>query len=108
MLNVRKAQRITMELSARFKENLAPVKWSDIYISEQAIMDDLMKVHVPEQGEWNGPLAIYKGYEFIHSFAHQVQSGEELSEEQIVQCKRLALEIKKAASIADCYNDIPE
>lgn len=55
---------------------------------------------------YNEPLVVYrlyKGYEYIHSFAKQVQNGKTLSEKQIRQCKRLALEIKKAASIKDCY-----
>lgn len=103
MKDLRKAQVIARKIDSKYRTNLNPVKWTTVYNSEAEIVEDLKKIHIPGKDE---PLAVYRlygGYEYIHSFARWVQNGKILTEKQMKQCKRLALEIKKAAAIADCY-----
>ena len=100
-MNIKKAQINISKVQNKFA-TVSKVKWTDVYSSESEIINDLLRIHIPRISEWCG-ITFYKGYEYIHSFAKQVQSGKVLSEKQLIQCKRLALEIKKAASIADCY-----
>lgn len=102
MRNLRQAQSIIRKIDSKYNNGLNSVKWNDIYNSEDEMVEDLKNIHVPVNNEF--PLVhLYGGYEYIHSFAKQVQNGKILSEKQIRQCKRLALEIKKAVSIKDCY-----
>lgn len=103
MRDLRTAQVIIRKIDAEYRKNLSPVKWNDVYRLESEIAEDLKNIHIPTKEEWFGTNTLYKGYEYIHSFAKQVQSGKSLSEKQMVQCKRLALDIKKAAAIKDCY-----
>ena len=73
-------------------------KWTEFYSSEEELIKELSEVDVElnkivtEQKMY----AFYKGYEFIHSFALQLQNGKTLSPKQITQAKRLAGEIRKA------------
>lgn len=87
-----------MELDAKYNKNLLKVEWNLIYKDELEILEDLKKIKIPICGF--PPTGTYVGYEYIHSFAKQVQGGKHLSEKQMKQCKRLALEIKKAATIS--------
>ena len=106
-MNVSKARTISNRVRAKYPNALSPVKWTDVYSSEGELVEDLRNIHVPEDIEkdwfWMGCEPFYKGYVYIHSFAKQVQSGRELSKKQLTQCKRLAVEIKCAAAIRDCY-----
>lgn len=72
-------------------------KWTDVYSSEEEMLVDLKEVDI-DIGEYmvNWLYPVYKGYEFIHSFARQLQAGKVLSPKQITQCKRLATQIKIA------------
>lgn len=77
-------------------------KWTDIYNSEDEIIEDLRHVESEAFEKVLNPFAPwYKGYEFIHSFARQVKEGKTLSPKQITQCKRLAAQIKKARIFGD-------
>lgn len=102
-MNLNKAQMITQKTDGEFRKNVMGVKWTDVYKSESEIIEDLKKVHIPEEQELWMHINLYSGWSYIHSFARAVQSGKELTDKQMTQCKRLALEIKKAARIADCY-----
>lgn len=103
MKDLRKAQVIVGQIDSKYRTNLNPVKWSTVYNSEAEIVEDLKKIRIPEKGEPMAVYRLYSGYEYIHSFARWVQNGKPPTEKQMRQCKRLALEIKKAAAIADCY-----
>lgn len=73
-------------------------KWTDIYDSENEIINDLKLVDEEVfMKTFNAFAPWYKGYEFIHSFSKQIAQGKTLSPKQMTQCKRLASEIKKAA-----------
>jgi hypothetical protein len=102
-MDIRRAQIIIRKVEGEYVKRIDSVKWNQIYSAEKEIVDDLKNVHIPDANDWYGIAALYKGYEYIHSFARQVQAGKELTEKQMRQCKRLALEIKKAASIKECY-----
>lgn len=103
MLKLREAQMICNNIEFTYKKTINAVKWNEIYQSEIDIINDLKFIHIPSNKEMVAFHTLYKGYEYIHSFAKQVQSDKILSEKQIMQCKRLALEIKKAYEIRNCY-----
>ena len=95
-MKVNEAQRIAAEIRNKYAKPFESTKWTDIYNSEDEIIADLKIIHIPGKNEQIFSFApLYAGYEYIHSFAKQVQSGKELTEKQMKQCKRLALEIKK-------------
>lgn len=75
------------------------VKWTDVFKSEDELIQALKAIYIPKNR--TAPFYTFKGYAYIYSFAYYVQKGWMLSAKQITQCKRLALEIKKAAAIAD-------
>ena len=99
-LNIREAQKIVMEIEYKYQSNLK-VKWNDIYKSEVELLVDLKNIIIPQNT--NDIYNLYRGYIYIHNFAKQIQQGKELTKAQITQCKRLAIEIKKSASIVKCY-----
>lgn len=105
MKNLDKAQKISYDVYQKYSNNIKQLKWTDVYNSEQEIINDLKEVYIPNKKEEAALVYIpfYKGYEYIHSFAKQVQNGKTLTEKQIVQCKRMALNIKIAWSIRDCW-----
>lgn len=104
MIDVRKARSIVMEIEAQYLRRGVSAKWNEIYKTENEIIEDLLMVHVPEtKQEEIYCYGLYKGYQYINSFAKRVQSGNDLTDNQMKQCKRLAIEIKKAASISCCY-----
>lgn len=102
-MNINEAQRICREIEAITMGGVKKVSWSELYNSEEELLKDLSKVYVPKNRV--PPSYTFKGHEYIYSFATQLQSGKTLSEKQIAQCKRLALQIKKAAAVADYYKD---
>lgn len=103
-MNVSEARRIIAKIDYEYQPQIREIKWNTVYNTVSDMVNDLKKVHVFTKKEIaNFPLYLYKGYEFINGFADQVQQGKELSAKQITQCKRLALEIKKAAMCADCF-----
>ena len=105
-MDITTAKRLSYDTKFKYVKGIDTVKWTDVYTSEQEIIDDLKQVHIPTSAELEtitayGPL--YTGYEYIHSFAKTVQSGKELTKKQLTQCKRLAVEIKRAVAIRECY-----
>ena len=87
------------ELDKAIRPNVK-YKWSDIYESEDALVAELVHIDAEIGEDVINPVApFYKGYEFIHSFAKQLQRGKDLSDKQMIQAKRLAKEIKKASIV---------
>ena len=107
MTNLKKAQNAVREVENKYA-SFKRVSWNTIYTSEDAIIEDLRKIYVPEGKECSSAwYSLYNGYEFIHSFARRVQNGGTLSDSQMRQAKRLAKEIKKAAAIGEAIeNDL--
>jgi len=91
--------RFECEMKAKGKAT----KWTDVYASEAELIADLSTLHIPGQNEKMPVPAVYKGYEYIHGFAKRVQAGNELTESQMKQAKRLAVEIKIACEIRECW-----
>ena len=104
-MNVNKAKTIAQKTEYQYRKNITEVNWTDVYNSEAEIIEDLKKVHIPGHKEEYLILGLYNGFQYIHSFAQRVQAGKELTEKQLLQCKRLAVEIKKAANISEAWND---
>lgn len=77
------------------------IRWKTVYGSEEEIVEDLKKIYIPANR--TAPAFTFKGYDFIYSFACYVKKGWTLSKKQMDQCKRLAVEIKKAAAIAEYH-----
>ena len=74
-------------------------KWTDIYSTEEELLADLERITVPS--DRTAPTNTFRGYEYIYSFAFYLQKGWKLSEKQVKQAKRLALEIKIASAIEE-------
>lgn len=104
MFDLRKAQIISRNIENQYRNTFdKTVKWTEIYNSESAIVEDLKNIHIPENKDITKILFLYSGYEYIHSFAKLAQSNKTLTDRQMIQCKRLALEIKKASAIKNCW-----
>lgn len=95
------AQTICNKIDAEYayRQLQGSIKWTDVFGSEQEIVEALGKIYIPKSR--TAPVSTFKGYEYIYSFAYYAQQGRTLSEKQIKQCKRLAVEIKKAVAIAE-------
>ena len=68
------------------------MKWSEIYTTEQELIDDMMKTKsdvntVPYH-------QLVRGYEYVESFKRYYQKNGCLTERQLRQLKRLAENIK--------------
>ncbi len=111
MDNMRKALRIAREIEGEFAYAAirGSIKWSDIFASEEEIVAALKEVEIPAKNSsfFSMPVPVYSGYEYIHSFARRVQEGKDLTDAQMRQAKRLALEIKKAAAVSICFKKEP-
>jgi len=95
----RNPQKICTELDYEYKAHFRRVPWTDIYDNEDDLIADLERIDVPSNR--TPPSNTFKGYDYIYSFAQRVQRGIPLSDKQMEQAKRLALEIKKAISIQE-------
>lgn len=95
------AQTICNKIDAEYayRRLQGSIKWTDVFSTEQEIVEALGKIYIPKSR--TAPAYTFKGYELIYSYAYYVQRGWKLSDKQITQCKRLAVEIKKAAEIAE-------
>lgn len=100
-MTLKQAQSICnkIESEAVQANNFGQIRWQTVYGSEDEIVADLAKIYIPENR--TAPAYTFRGYEFIYSFACYVKKGWTLSKKQMEQCKRLAVEIKKAAAIAE-------
>ena len=99
-MTLSQAQKICQEIEAEYaiKRLSNSIKWTDVFSTEQEMLSALGKIYIPKNR--TAPVYTFKGYEFIYSYAYYVQKGWALSDKQIKQCKRLTVEIKKAAEIA--------
>lgn len=99
-MNLNEAQAVCQRIGGEYdrKRMTGSVTWNDVYESENELLNDLKKVFIPEKRE--APPATFIGYSYIYSFAYYVQKGWPLSDKQMAQAKRIAVEIRKAASIA--------
>lgn len=79
------------------------IRFNKIYNNISEMIEDLKKIYIPKKREpYGNPFSpIFRGYEVIYSMAYYVQVGWTLSEKQINLCKKLAVEIHKAAMCAD-------
>ena len=98
-MTINEAQRICREVEAQYGEGLKPVKWTAIYANEAELIAELAGVNVPANNV--APVYTYIGYEYVHSFAKRVQAGRELTEAQLRQAKRIAIQIHKAYLIRE-------
>lgn len=76
------------------------IPWNHYFKSEDELLAalkslDINKLHCLAR------YRVIQGYEYIISFARQLQNGKELSEKQIVQCKRLSVQIYKASLLME-------
>lgn len=92
-------QSIAMKVRAEYNRYGKSVKWDDIYSSEEELLKELEQISVPQ--DRTAPANTFRGYEYIYSFAFYLQKGWKLSEKQVKQAKRLALEIKIASAIEE-------
>lgn len=98
-MELREAQTICNNIRDKFSHNINGTKWNDVFNSEDEIVDALKKVYIPKDRV--APCGTFTGYEYIYSFAFYVKKGWKLSEKQMRQCKRLAVEILKASMIGE-------
>ena len=68
-------------------------KWTDIYNSEEELLQDMLKTKSNPNTTYYHQLV--KGYEYIESFKAYYQKYGHLTEKQMIQLKRLAPEIHK-------------
>jgi len=98
-MTLKESQIICNKINGKYYRAVGSVKWDEVFDNEEQIIEALKKVYIPKSR--TAPTSTFKGYEYIYSFAYYVQRGWTLSEKQMQQCKRLALEIKKASAIGD-------
>ena len=103
-MNLNKAQDICTELDAITRGGVVSVKWSDVFPSEEALVEALRDIAIPSNRV--APRNTFRGYEYIFSFAKRLQDGKELTEAQLRQAKRMALEIKKANAISEYMKEV--
>lgn len=100
-MNLKEARKICNEIDSKYRRNGDTVNWSDVFGSKEDMIDALRSIYIPKNR--TAPLYTFIGYQYIYSFAYYVKQGWKLSEKQMKQCERLALEIKKASAISQ-YN----
>lgn len=72
------------------KQGLKPMKWNEIYDTEEELIHDLKCIDVsPLQPMHKIPM----GYEFLQSFQSRVNKDIALTEKQMTQLKRLAVSV---------------
>jgi hypothetical protein len=101
ILNKRLAFQKIMKVESKYQRNTTSIKWLDIYSNESELIKDLKEIIIPD--DINVIYNLYKGHAYIHSFSKQLKMNKPLSDKQLTQAKRIALEIKKAHSIIECY-----
>lgn len=95
----RNASEICWQIDADFKAHFRNVPWTDVYKTEDELISALEDIEVPANK--TAPSNTFKGYEYIYSFASRLQKGIPLTDGQLRQAKRLALEIYKAVAIQE-------
>lgn len=64
-------------------------KWSDMYDSEEELVQELIQIDTNRFGQRR-----MKGGQYVESFQKQLQSGKDLSSKQLTQLKRIAKWVK--------------
>lgn len=78
------------------------IRFNKVYKNVDEMIEDLKKIYIPKKREpYGSSPPIFRAYEAIYSMAYYVQVGWSLSEKQINLCKKLAVEIHKAAMCAE-------
>ena len=93
------AQNICMEIDAKYARRLRSIKWTEVFGTEQELIEAIKVIPIPKDRV--APPYTFKGYVYIFSFAERLQKGIDLTEGQIKQAKRLAVEIEKARAIIE-------
>lgn len=101
MITLKQAQKTCEVIDAYYAQQYGfqQIRWNWVFENEEEICKALEQIYIPKNR--TAPPYTFKGYELVYSFAYYVQKGWTLSEKQMTQCKRLAVEIKKAAAISD-------
>lgn len=98
-----KGKQIAMEMNTSFERTKLmkgkSVKWTEVFETETDIVEALKQIPYDVNMMYVSFPCTYRGYEYIHSFARIVQNGNELSEAQMKQAKRIATQIKVAYEI---------
>lgn len=95
----RMATDICLQVDYKFQAHFRKVPWTDVFKTEDDLTTFLKNVYVPETR--TPPHNTFRGYEYIYSFADRLQKGIPLTDAQMRQAKRLALEIYKAIMIQE-------
>lgn len=103
-MNLMQAHKVCLEIDAQYGGGLRPVKWTEVFATEEQLVDAIRGIAVPKNRV--APDYTFKGYEYIFSFANRLHNGYALTEAQIRQAKRLAVEIKKANAISDYMREV--
>ena len=68
------------------------MKWTELYDTEQDLIDDMLKTYTDPKGiYWK----LCKGYEFLNGFKAYYAKYGHLTDRQLTQLKRLAPEIHR-------------
>ena len=68
-------------------------KWDDIYDTEEELIKDLFSEKVLTDEDTHNMYKLCKGYEYIKGFRKYYKKNGTLTEKQMTQLKRLAVEI---------------
>ena len=98
-MTLSQAQKLCLQISEKYATHLESVNWESVFKTEEELINALKGVYIPKKR--TAPPYTFIGYQFIYSFAYYVQQDWTLSEKQMKQAKRLAVEIKKANAISE-------
>lgn len=110
-ITLKQAQLICSEIEQKYAKPMNPVShrkpnvpWTEVYETEEDLICALRKIYVPMDKSQTAPPSTFRGFAYIYSFARWVQEGKTtLLDGQLKKAKQLAVEIKKAESIADYH-----
>ena len=87
-------------IQQRANMNSKKVKWTDFYKTETELLNVLKNANNDKIKSLVDKRYI-KGYEYILSFKKQLDQQKELSDKQITQLKRLAIEVYKIEKLSE-------
>ena len=97
-LNYGVARRFTNEV-----DSIIGSRWTNFFKCDEELILVLRNLNIDKLHilkDYN----LFKGYVYIISFSKRLQDGGSLSDKQLIQCKRLAREIKKASLLMMAVN----
>lgn len=98
-MTLNRKYRVAGEVRARYGGGLRKVRWNEVFSTEEELVEALKDMEIIEEKDM--PYTpIYTGYLYINSFSKRVKSGKDLTEKQMTQAKRLAVEIMVAKEIS--------